>query len=179
MSADNTPYLPQLRNWPIHQKQTVLLDKQLPSAYIGRGKSNGTRKIALRWVLAIALLLILGLFDHPVGYAMANLTDVSPCSNSVEGGVYQDLNGNGVHERNEPFLAGTIQVVSSASAVSNSIESVDGLFLLDNLACDEYAVYHNGDYVGEVAIGEVMGPVLIELPKTTLHAHIFIPLVMR
>ncbi len=184
MSAEShTPCLPQSPNWQKLQKPANPSHKWLTRASTGRAQSNGTRKIALRWVFAITLLLLLGLFDHATGYAMADsaaktAAALSTCANSVAGGVYLDANGNGIHERNEPFLAGTIQVVGMANDVTGLIESADGLFVLDNFACDEYAVYHNGDYVGNMTIGEVMGQVLIELPKTS-QPRIFIPLVIR
>lgn len=179
MSTDsNTPFLPQSSNWQMPQKQVNQSQPWRAYARAGRSKSSGTRKIALRRVLVITLLLLLGLFDHATGFAMAAKPASSTCVNSVAGGVYLDANGNRLHERNEPFLAGTIQVVSNASAFTDLIESADGLFVLDNLACDDYAVYHNGDYVGDLAIGEVTGQVLIELPKTSV-PRIFIPLVMR
>ncbi len=101
------------------------------------------------------------------------------CMNSVSAGVYLDANGNGVREQNELFLAGAIQVVDNPNSVISSFQSVDGLFTLNNIACGEYTVYHNGDYVGKLLVEEVMGQALIELPKAKLVQHIFIPIIIH
>ncbi len=101
------------------------------------------------------------------------------CANSVGGGVYLDANADGVREPNETFLSGVIQLRNSVDLPANTVESPNGLFVVNDLPCDVYTVYHNGDYVGKLLVDEVMGEVLVELPKTNLTQHIFIPIIIN
>ncbi len=154
------------------------MNKQLARPLDGNAENSGIRSLAIRLLLVVTSVLYLILSDHATGFSMVNST-APTCSNSVAGGVYWDANGDGAHERSEPFLAGVIQVINSAHDTTNLIQSADGFFVLDDLACDEYAVYHDDAYVGKFVISRVMGQVLIELPKTNQKERIFIPLVMR
>ncbi|MFN8491417.1 MAG: hypothetical protein U0350_27720 [Caldilineaceae bacterium] len=99
------------------------------------------------------------------------------CTNSVSAGVYLDVNADGLREPTEAFLSGGIQIMNSAGLTVSTFESPNGLFVLNDLPCDVYTVYHNGDYVGKLLVDEVMGEILIELPKTNLIRHIFIPII--
>ena len=99
------------------------------------------------------------------------------CTNSVAGGVYLDANADGRREPDENYLSGVIQIRNSIDLPTETIESPDGLFVLHELPCDAYTVYHNGDYVGKLLVGEVMGQVLVELPKTNLAQHLFMPII--
>lgn len=99
------------------------------------------------------------------------------CTNSVSGGVYLDANADSRRQPNENYLSGVIQIRNSVDLPTETIESPNGLFVLHDLPCDAYTVYHNGDYVGKLLVGEVMAQVLIELPKTNLTQHLFMPII--
>lgn len=132
--------------------------------------------------LVLCLLGCLGLGTQQLNavplLAMASAARPT-CLNTVSSGVYLDANGDGLREQDELFLAGAIQVIDQANALISSFQTTTGLFALNDIVCGEYKVYHDGDYVGKLLIEEVMGQALIELPKTKLMQHIFIPIINK
>lgn len=140
--------------------------------------TNSIRQIGL--VLCLLACLGLGTQQWNATPLLAMAPAALPiCLNTVSSGVYLDANGDRVREQDELFLAGVIEVVDNGNSLVNSFQTTTGLFTLNDAACGEYKVYHNGDYVGKLLIEEVMGQVLIELPKTQLRQHIFIPIINK
>ena len=140
--------------------------------YVGKLSSFG-----LGFILFLSLTSLFAKATSTTPFLGVVHAAIPVCTNSVAGGVYLVANADGRREPDENYLSGVIQIRNSIDLPTETIESPNGLFVLHELPCDAYTVYHNGDYVGKLLVGEVMGQVLVELPKTNLAQHLFMPII--
>ena len=127
-------------------------------------------------ILLLCCMLV-GFILKPSDVTAAAKAATPMCTNSVSAGVYLDANNDRVREPNESFLAGMIEILDSVNVTVATFQSTNGLFVLDDVACAEYTVYHNSNYVGKLQVSNVMGQPLVELPKTQPAHSLWLPMI--
>jgi hypothetical protein len=120
-----------------------------------------------QWILIYCSLfyglLVLLLATSPLGAAAYH--PQTACENSFAGAVYFDQNRDGIRNSNELYLPGQIAIIDAQGAIQQTIESQDGIFSAQQLACNTYQIQHNHLTVGLVVVGEVMTQELRMFPK--------------
>ncbi|MFN8440445.1 MAG: SdrD B-like domain-containing protein [Caldilineaceae bacterium] len=86
----------------------------------------------------------------PAAQGSANVTTVG---GTISGAVYDDLNGNGVHDPGEPGIAGVLITLSNGTTATTS---ASGLYTITNLSVGTYTITET-DPSGYTSTGDTQG----------------------